>query len=215
MCTRSICKNSRLNVLLHRTEKCCSNHSNVVNRSSKNVYDEVNFELLVTGKHEIDEVNFQLVTGKHEIPEGEEFEHINAVCKYVKSIEVAIIFVICFIFACIVYCVVTNVMQNKVDAIQQFVVSSSVYLLSFVHTPQSQILPNKSESTLPDSENGKSARLSVQVIAGIDSKSETFVTKKYRSRYAKFIVSEVRYNHHAGRRDRKPSRIPAKKLSRF
>ena len=169
----------------------------------------------MTGKHEIDEVHFQLLTGKHEIPEGEEFQHINAVCKYVKSIEVAIIFVICFIFACIVYCVVTNVMQNKVDAIQQFVVSSSVYLLSFVHAPQSQILPNKSESTLPDSENGKSARLSVQVIAGIDSKSETFVTKKYRSRYAKFIVSEVRYNHHAGRRDRKPSRIPAKKLSRF
>ena len=31
MCTRSIlCKNSRLNVLLHRTEKCCSNHSNAV-----------------------------------------------------------------------------------------------------------------------------------------------------------------------------------------
>ena len=32
MCTRSIlCKNSRLNVLIHRTEKCCSNHSNAVN----------------------------------------------------------------------------------------------------------------------------------------------------------------------------------------
>ena len=88
------------------------------------------------------------MTGNHEIPEGEEFQHINAVCKYVKSIEVAIIFVICFIFACIVYCVVTNVMQNKVDAIQQFVVSSSVYLLSFLHAPQSQILPNKSEITL-------------------------------------------------------------------
>ena len=95
------------------------------------------------------------MTGNHEIPEGEEFQHINAVCKYVKSIEVAIVFVICFIFACIVYCVVTivycvvtNVMQNKVDAIQQFVVSSSVYLLSFLHAPQSQILPNKSEITL-------------------------------------------------------------------
>ena len=216
MCTRSIlCKNSRLNVLLHRTEKCCSNHSNAVNRSTKNVCDEVNFELLVTGKHEIDEVHFQLLTGKHEIPEGEEFEHINAVCKYVKSIEVAIIFVICFIFACIVYCVITNVMQNKVDAIQQFVVSSSVYLLSFVHAPQSQILPNKSESTLPDSENGKSSRLSVHVIAAIDSKSETLVTKEYRSRYAKSIVIEVRYNRHVGRRDREPSSIPAKKLSRF
>ena len=150
----NLMQNSRLNVLLHRNEKCCSNHSNAVHRSTKNVCDAV---------------NFQLVTGKHEIPEGEEFQHINAVCKYVKSIEVAIIFVICFIFACIVYCVVTNVMQNKVDAIQQFVVSSSVYLLSFVHAPQSQILPNKSESTLPDSENGKSSRLSVQVIAGIDS----------------------------------------------
>ena len=104
---------------------------------------------------------------------------------------------ICFIFACIVYCVVTNVMQNKVDAIQQFVVSSSVYLLSFVHAPQSQILPSNSENTLPDSENGKNSRLSVQVIAGIDSKSETRVTKEYRSRYAKFIVIEVNmYNRH-------------------
>ena len=55
---------------------------------------------------------------------------------------VTIIFVICFIFACIVYCVVTNVMQIKVDAIEQFIVSSSVYLLSFVHA-QSQDLPNK------------------------------------------------------------------------
>ena len=88
-------------------------------------------------------------------------------------------------------------MQNKVDAIQQFVVSSSVYLLSFVHAPQSQILPSKSENTLPDSENGKNSRLSVQVIAGIDSKSETRVTKEYRSRYAKFIVIEVNmYNRH-------------------
>ena len=44
-------------------------------RSTKNVCDEVNFELLdVAGKHEIDEVHFQLVTGKHEIPEGEEFK---------------------------------------------------------------------------------------------------------------------------------------------
>ena len=85
----------------------------------------------MTGKHEIDEVHFQLLTGKHEIPEGEEFQHINAVCKYVKSIEVAIIFVICFIFACIVYCVVTNVMQNKVDAIQQFVVSPCTAVIDF------------------------------------------------------------------------------------
>ena len=152
-----LCKNSRLNVLLHGTEKY-SNHSNAVNRSTKKVCDEV---------------NFQLVTGKHEIPEGEEFQHINAVSKYVKSIEVAIIFVICFIFACIVYCVVTiNVIQNKVDAIQQFVVSSTVYLLLFDHLPQSQNLRNKSDlSTLPDSENGKSCRLSVEVIANTDSKS--------------------------------------------
>ena len=58
---------------------------------------------------------------------------------------VTIIFVICFIFACIVYCVVTNVMQIKVDAIEQFIVSSSVYVhvcISFVHA-QSQDLPNK------------------------------------------------------------------------
>ena len=45
----------------------------------------------------------------------------------------------------IVYCVVTNVMQIKVDAIEQFIVSSSVYVhvcISFVHA-QSQDLPNK------------------------------------------------------------------------
>ena len=68
-----------------------------MNRSTKNVC-HVNFELLVTGKHEIDEINFQLVTGKHEIPKGKQFQHINAVCKYVKSIELAIIFVICYLY---------------------------------------------------------------------------------------------------------------------
>ena len=92
-------------MLLNRTEKCCSNHENT---STKNV-------------HVLDEVNFQLGTGKHPVlllPKGEQFQHSNAV---------TIIFVICFIFACIVYYVVTNVMQIKVDAIEQFIVSSSVF----------------------------------------------------------------------------------------
>ena len=49
-CPRSIlCKNSRLNVLLNRTGKCCSNPANT---STKNVLDEVNFQL-VTGKHPV------------------------------------------------------------------------------------------------------------------------------------------------------------------
>ena len=77
MCTRSIlCKNSRLNVLLYIVLKIVAQITQMLcDRSTKNVCDEVNFELLdVAGKHEIDEVHFQLLTGKHEIPEGEEFK---------------------------------------------------------------------------------------------------------------------------------------------
>ena len=69
-------------------------------------------------------------------------------------------------------------MPNKVDAIQQFIVPSSVYLLSLIYA-QSQVLSNKSESTLPSDnpvshilpvlENPKCSQLSVQVIADIDS----------------------------------------------
>ena len=44
-----------------------------------------------------------------------------------KCIEVTVIFVSCFIFACIVY---RNVMQNKICAIQQSTVSSSVHFTS-------------------------------------------------------------------------------------
>ena len=144
---------------------------------------------------------------------------MNAVWKLsVKCIEVTLlILMICSIFACIVYCV-TNVVQNKVDAIQQFIVSSSVYLLSLIYV-QSQVLSKYISYILPVFENPKCSQLSVQVIADIDSelcsKSETLATKECRSRYAKFIVIEVRCNRHVGRRDREPSRIPAKKLSRI
>ena len=41
-------KKSRLNMSLNRIEKCCSNP---VNRSTKNVLDEVNLQ--VTGKHAV------------------------------------------------------------------------------------------------------------------------------------------------------------------
>lgn len=112
------------------------------------------------------------------IPE-ETRQNKNAVLKYIKCIDVTVIFVIYFIFACIVYCVLIIVMQNKVNAIQQYIVSSSLYLSSFVHV-QPHVLPiNKSESTydnsvsveiLPVFENAQSAHLSVQVIADIDSK---------------------------------------------
>ena len=56
----------------------------------------------------------------------------------------------------------------------------------------------------------------LQVIADIDSESEILVsTNERRSRYDKFIVIEIKYNRHISRRDREPSRIPAKKLSRL
>ena len=133
-----------------------------------------------------------------------ETRHMNTVWKYVKCIEVTVMFLISFIFACIVCG--TNVMQNKVDAIQQFIVSSSVYLslLSLIYG-QSQVLSNKTESTLP----------SDNPVLHILPVSETLATNECRSRYAKFIVIEVRCNRHVGRRDREPSRIPAKKLSPF
>ena len=44
----NLIQKSRLNVLLNRIEKCCSNP---VNRSAKNVLDEVNLQL--TGKHAV------------------------------------------------------------------------------------------------------------------------------------------------------------------
>ena len=81
-----------------------------------------------------------------------------------------------------------------------------------------------SESTLPSNnpapfdivpvyENAKSSLLSEQVSADIDP--EILNPKLFRSRYAKFIVIGVKYNRHVARRDREPSRIPAKKLSRL
>ena len=68
---------------------------------------------------------------------------------------------------------------------------------------------------LPVYENEKRSQLSVQVSANIDSKSKNLNTKECRFRYAKFIVIEEKYNRHVGRRDREPSRIPAKKHSRL
>ena len=220
MCTRLnlcknsrtiLCKNSRLNVSLNRTEKRCSTP---VNRSTKNVLDEV--DLQVTGKH--DAVFIIL---------PEEIRHLNSVWKYVKCIEVAVIFLIIFIFACIIYCG-SNVMPNKIDAIQQFIVSSSVYL-SVIYAQLQVLSKYKPESMLPlDNSvshilqvfvNPKCSHSFPHVIADIDSelcsKSETLATKECRSRYAKFIVIKVRYNRHVGQRDQEPSRIPAKKISRL
>ena len=164
--------------------------SNAVNRSRKNV-DEVNLQVALIGKHDA-------VLILHE-----DTRYMNAVWKYVTSIciEVTVIFVICFIFACIfVYCG-TNVMQNKVYAIQEFIFSSSVYLLSIV-------LPSDIPISLEDP---KFSQLSVQV----DSESRNVGTKECRSQYDKFIMIEVKYKRHLCRRDREPSRIPGKKLSRL
>ena len=143
--------------------------------------------------------------GKHDavLILHEDTRYMNAGWKYVTSIciEVTVIFVICFIFACIfVYCG-TNVMQNKVYVIQEFIFSSSVYLLSIV-------LPSDIPISLEDP---KFSQLSVQV----DSESRNVGTKECRSQYDKFIMIEVKYKRHLCRRDREPSRIPGKKLSRL
>ena len=173
-CTRSniLYKNSCLNVSLNRTGKCCSNP---VRRSTNNVLGEVNLQ--VTG------IKHVLI-----LPKGT--QHMNTVWKYVKCIEVTVIFFISFIFACIVYCG-SNIVPNKVDAIQQCIVSSSVYLLSLLYA-QSQVLSNRSQSTLPLD------KVIVDINSGPCSKSETLATKECTSRYAKFIVIEVRCNRHVG-----------------
>ena len=62
--------------------------------------------------------------------------------------------------------------------------------------------------------SGLSVGLSVQVVDVNKSKS-LHRTNERRSRYAKFIVIEGKYNHHVSRRDREPSRIPCKKLCRL
>ena len=62
-----------------------------------------------------------------------------------------------FIIGCIVYFGITNVIQNKVHTIQQFIVSSHVLPIS------------------PAFDNPKCSQLSVQVIADIDSESEILV----------------------------------------
>ena len=187
-------KLTKLNLITMLYKNCLNmsvNCSNPVNRSTKNMLVvEVNLQGTGTIKHPV----VILLT--------EEARYMNTVWKYIKlkCIEVTVLLVI-FFFACIIYRDV-NVMQNKLDVIQQFIISSSVYLFCIVHA-QSNVLPDKTESML-----------SVQVIADIDS--ETLTAQECRSRYAKFyILSETRDNCHVGRRDREPSRILAKKLSRL
>ena len=86
-----------------------------------------------------------------------------------------------------------------------YINSWCVHLLSNVC---SQILPNK---------NPKIPQLSVKVTA---DNSESSELTDCRSRYGKFVyrksVLTERYIHrHVARREREPSRIPAKKLSRL
>ena len=69
-----------------------------------------------------------------------------------------------FIIGSIVYFGITNVIiQNRVRMIQQFIVSSSVHLLSFVLT-LANVLPIS-----PAFDNPKCSQLAVQVIADLDS----------------------------------------------
>ena len=86
-------------------------------------------------------------TGKY----AEETQEINGTWDSFECIEVTLLFVICFIFAWIVYCGVNKVMQNKLDVIQlvqQLLISSSVcihnsWYLHLLSNVCSQILPNK------------------------------------------------------------------------
>ena len=53
-------------------------------------------------------------TGKY----AEETQEINATWESFECIKVTLVFVICFIFTCIVNCHVNKVIQNKLDVIQ-------------------------------------------------------------------------------------------------
>ena len=120
-----------VNVSMSHTRKCNSKHEN----QTKNV-DEDNLQKTVLS-----------------IPEviSEQPDEINTVRINVnKCIEVTAIYVIFFIIGCIVYFGITNVIQNKVHTIQQFIVSSHVLPIS------------------PAFDNPKCSQLSVQVIADID-----------------------------------------------
>ena len=55
-----------------------------------------------------------LVLGKY----AEETQEINATWESFECIKVTLVFVICFIFTCIVNCHVNKVIQNKLDVIQ-------------------------------------------------------------------------------------------------
>ena len=202
MCTRS---NLCLHVLLNRSNLCLNVSLNCAGKCCSNA---------ANGRtNNIDEVK-----GKHAvvillIPE--ETRHI---------IKVTVIFLITFI-ACIVYC---DVIQNKVDAIQQFIVSyiSNMYFIyDQDYAVHSHILPNESGNMLPSynpvsldilpvNETPKCSG-SVQVIVDVNKSKTLHTTNKRRSRYAKFIAIEVKYKRHVGRRHREPSRIPCKKLSRL
>ena len=101
-----------------------------------------------------------------------------------------------------------------IQLVQQLIISSSVciYISWYVHllfNVCSQILPNK---------NPKKPQLSVKV-TDENSDSSPILTH-CRSRYGKFVyqksVLTVRHiRRHVARREREPSRIPAKKLCRL
>ena len=108
-------------------------------------------------------------------------------------------------------------MQNKLDVIQlvqQLLISSSVcihnsWYLHLLSNVCSQILPNK---------NPKPPQLSENVTA--DNSESSAILTHCRSRYEKFVyqksVLTVKHiRRHVARREREPSRIPAKKLSRL
>ena len=117
--TKLLKTNVNLNTMLCVSLNC----SNDVNRSTKNVDEAM---LRVAG------INAVLLLTE------ETRQYINAVWKlYVKSIEVHVtllMFMTCFIFLCIVLCIITN---------------DVLFKLSILHE-QSHVLPDiNSESTLP------------------------------------------------------------------
>ena len=194
-------KNSCINISMNSTMKCISNCLNTNNIEDKR-----------TGKY------YAGLTLTEESQEN----FIHAVLQSFKSIDqVTLIIVICIIFACIcwfAYCNVTKDIQNKVGVIhliKEFIISTSVCIL------YSYILPNiKLEHDV--SVDNINLDSSVNVTVNKESQSVSVsTTKDCRSRYAKFLhdkrvfILTVTVKRHVGRRDREPSRIPAKKLSRL
>ena len=94
-----------LNVSLNSTAKCYSKPLNL-----KTVVNTIQHERKTVN---IDKDKLQR-TGKY----AEETQEINVTWESFECIEVTLVFVICFIFAWIVYCGVNKVMQNKLEMIQ-------------------------------------------------------------------------------------------------